>query len=163
MDILKIIIFSETLTCFKFYTDRDDFIIDCQDYCKTLRSNNIFLGYILYNNEDSCKGYGEQRNYIKELKFKKEDNQYKLEIPGIGIIPNNKILFTSKYHDTIEINYETLEKFTNLTLFNFNNHFPCTQDCTCYYKYNVLIKKIGDGEYCVSHISIKNFFSDIIL
>ena len=119
-DIMKVIIFFETMHCLtemnkqrlNRISDTESDIVkvktcnECEKCVKKVTVNQEYssvnkfnLGYILLDNKSEAF-YDTPQNqyYIKEIYLVREENEtvYNLMLPDIGIIPDNKIIFTNK-------------------------------------------------------------------
>ena len=196
-DIMKVIIFFETMHCLvemnKKITrktcdiDGDTDIVkikkcnECEKCVKKVTVNqehspvNKFnLGYILLDNKSEAF-YDTPQNqyYIKEIYLVREENEtvYNLMLPDIGIIPDNKIIFTnnldnytvkpqpigtldyySNFNSLLQILQWENDEFIKFTLFNHNG--VCSELCNCRTSYTVILKKINKmpEKYCVKYL-----------
>ena len=189
-DILKVIIFFETIKCIvdindyrlkKFIVDetteeKKDLDIKCTYKCKRISTNlepinNFYLGYIiLANKPESYYKFPDKKLYLKEIVLTRQENEsiYNLMLPDIGIIPDNKIIFTNnlyKYRVDESLYYYNIynpftfnnyisinDKLLKLTLHNYNN--VCSEYCMCANTYTIILKETNSNpqQFCLKYI-----------
>ena len=184
-DIMKVIIFFETMHCLSEINKKNiisNEIVEtkqcatCEKSCKRINvlkdgTSNFYLGYILLNNQsEEYYKLPQEKLYIQDIYLVREENElvYKLMLPNIGVIPDNKIIFTNnidKYAPVPEV-IENLDYYSlynkifygkydssnlvKLTLFNHNNY--CGNLCICKHSYTLILKEIGANKFCIKYM-----------
>jgi len=188
-NIMKVIIFFETIHCLTELNKERIIIKDeivktkecttCEKCVKRVSTtkypiNDFYLGYILLNNQTEYHySYPQQELYIKEIILIKEENSlvYNLELPGIGLIPEDKLIFTNnidKYVPTPKVSdnldyfsiYNRLfykdisdSKLVKLKLFNCTHNMKCIEKlCMCKYSYTIILQEVAPDNFCVKYM-----------
>jgi hypothetical protein len=189
-DIMKVIIFFETMHCLTELNKENINIKDeivkmrecatCEKCIKRVSTmkdgiNDFYLGYILLKNQSEFYyKYPQKHLYIQEIILEKQENSlvYKLNLPGIGIIPDDKIIFTNNIDNyapapTVIDNLDYFSIYNRLfygkrddnsnlvklTLYNYDDNLKCKYKfCMCKYSYTIILKEVATNNFCIKYI-----------